>query len=340
MDKEKKYKYSTESCYANGYSSDVVFGSKLGSVIIATSGRSDWGAGGGSMSFGEGPMTLPDTIDMYYYSLPENQFWKLNASLPKERIKEIFEKSYPDLRGGTNMNYIGFTVGIAPCGYVAVWVVGSAGAILLDTLRAEKTIMNYNKAFPDRQWNQQKAFTEKSVDLFGFIQDEMHTNTLSSKYWEDLNKKYKWKLEFDDPGLNLYNFSAATINVEDWTIESDEGRLMSSAEKAIPAELVLLFKHDKDPIRYKICLTFEPAVMGYDPDANEEQQVLRHMERNKELMRLFEYFYKEAGEEEVSLLLDLNEEMTELKVYLKTDNLKMEIPGCKIEIFSSDKWKL
>lgn len=341
MDEEKKYDYRSYSCQANGYTSDVVFGSKMGSSLIGIPTGTEWGAGGGSvMAPPQGLLPVPDTINMYYYSLPENQFWKLKAPLPKERIQELFEKKYTSLRGGKDLEYIGLTAGMAPCGFVTIWMVGDAGSVLIDTLQAERTIMDYNKAFPDYNCSQEEAFRDFSKSLFSFIQDEMRTGTLSSQYWKDLNKKYKWKLEFEDPGISLYNFSADCINVEYWHKESDEGRLQSFTEKAIPAELTLLFKHDKDPLQYKIYLTFEPAIIGSTSKISEEEYFLNHMNRNKELMRLFDNFYKEAGEQQATLLLDFNDEMTELKVYLKTDSLKMEIPGCKIEIFSSDKWKL
>jgi hypothetical protein len=337
---EKKYNYHAESCYANGYRCDVVFGSKLGPAIISTGTSSDWGAGGSIMGFGDLLKPLPDTIRLAYYSLPENQFYALITPLPQERIKELLEKRYPDPRGGADLYYATLTVGMAPCGYISLWIQGNAGWLLIDTFRAKKIEMDYNIVFPDRGWSREEAFAKKSLNLYSFIRTEMRDHTLSSRYWEDLTKTYRWKLRITDPGFEIYDYSAYTINVEHRPIESAGDWLTTQGEKAVPAEFILYLKHDKDPDKYMVELVFEPAVLGYDSGKSEEGQVLRHMNRNRQLMRLFEDFYALAGNEEVELVIDLNKEMTGLTVKLKSQSHEMEIPGCTVHIYSSEKYKL
>ena len=292
------------------------------------------------MSFGLSKMALPDTIRLTYYSLPENQFYRLRAPLPQERIKELLEARYPSLRGEKDLYYSSFTVGMAPCGYVSLWMVGGAGWLLVDTFRAEKTEVDFKTAFPFYNCTQQEAFESFTNDLYPFIREEMRAGTLSSRYWEDLTKTYSWKLRITDPDFEVYNYSVYTINVERRIIESAGDWLTTRGEKAVPAELILYLKHEKDPIRYKLHLTFEKAVMDYDSTKDEEELVLKHRYRMRELMNLFESFYAQAGDEEVELVLDFNDEMTDVTVMLRTATWELEIPGCEIAIYDSERYKL
>lgn len=337
---EKKYSYVAKSCYANGYRCEVVFGSKVGEAIISTNVGADWGAGGGLMSFGTDPMALPDTIRLIYYSLPENQFYRLKAPLPQERIKELLEKRYPREKGD-DLSYQSFVVGMAPKGYVALWLLGDAGWVYIDSFQAEKIDMDYNRAFPTRGWNREKAFDRHSKNLFTFIRREMKSDSLSPQYWKDLTKTYNWKLRIADKQFQVYDYGASTINVERFIIETSDNWLFTQSLKGIPAELTLYLKHDLDPIRYKISLVFEQAVLSYNSNTSEEDQVLRHMNKNRRLMYIFEEFCVQAGNEEVELVIELNDAMTELCIKLKSQNHEMDITEeCSYKIYPSDKYRL
>jgi hypothetical protein len=65
------------------------------------------------------------------------------------------------------------------------------------------------------------------------------------------------------------------------------------------------------------------------------------MNRNKELLDLFDRFYAEAGEEQVSIYVKLSEDMQSARLFLKTATKEREIPGCSLYgIFNSDEYDI
>jgi uncharacterized protein YihD (DUF1040 family) len=58
-------------------------------------------------------------------------------------------------------------------------------------------------------------------------------------------------------------------------------------------------------------------------------------------MNFFEKFYAEAGGEEVHLQIELNEDITEAKLKLKTTSKEAEFPGYKkVVIYDSEKYEI
>ena len=91
-------------------------------------------------------------------------------------------------------------------------------------------------------------------------------------------------------------------------------------------------------MRYKVWI--ELVKIPDDMD-NYEDRILYKMNRNRELLDLFDRFYAEAGSEEVSLYVELSKDMKSAKLLLKTATKQREIPGCSLYgIFNSDEYDI
>jgi hypothetical protein len=106
-------------------------------------------------------------------------------------------------------------------------------------------------------------------------------------------------------------------------------------EKAIPDNFTIDIKHDKDPLRYRVSIEL---VKPGDPNDSVEKRMLTYMNRNRELMDLFDRFYAQVGNEEVSLVVEFDDSMKSAIMKLKTATKEQEIPGCNVfGIFDSDQ---
>ena len=175
--------------------------------------------------------------------------------------------------------------------------------------------------------------------MYPFIKEEITENRVSSEYWERLMKRYPWKLTINDPCFEVYDYSVDLINVERRYWESNGNWLTELNEKAIPEELFFHIKHDRDPLKYQVQLYLVKPWDQKNP--NDLEQIEAKMKRNRDLMEIFDKFYAEAGSEEVSVHVELDNSMKSAKVKLKTATKEKEIEGCILRgIFDSDRYNL
>lgn len=339
ISEEKTYKYNIMVTSADGYRCMISWvGCYLGDAPMPFSTDNSWGEGSSIVS-SDGLNTAPEDIRLVYYSLTENQFYRLKAPLPKDKIKKLLEEKYK--REGyddLDTNDV-FTVGIAPCGFVNLWLGGGASQFYLASFQAEKANdVDYHKAFPVDNWDQEEVFIEYSKNLYPFIQEEMKQNCISSAYWESLNTPYNWKLEFNDDRFSLYDYRIYTINQEYREYLTDSLWPVIASQKFIPSELILYLKHELDPIKYKLVIELREESITYSKKENEETTVLNHMNKSRTLLQFFESFYKKADGQDVSLYLDFEESMESMKLKLKAGNLEEELPAYTYKIYDSERY--
>ena len=337
----KKIRYSATPSAPDGYESLILSGSYVGGAIIPTLPvRSTWGMGGAAWAVGEDKHIAPDTVYIRYYSLADDKFYVANHPLGREEMYRLLTTEYKD-RNGEILRYFTFTVSVAPCGLVGVWIAGDAGHLEICRFRAQEAELDFPKEFEYISGIDvsREKFLKHRESLYSFVRKEIAENQISSEYQERLMKKYPWKLTFNDPGFEVYHYNIELINTEYRKAASNGNWLTELNEKAIPKEMVFYIKHDKDPVRYKVWIE---VVKPWDQNnEDDEKQSLDRMNRNKELMNIFERFYAEAGNEEVSLQVEFDNSMKSATLRLKTATKELEIKGCNVYgIFDSDRYNL
>ncbi len=84
-----------------------------------------WGYPVSTHVVGPDKKPLPDRLRITYYSYLEDQFYRGEFELPYERIVQMVNEGFPNHKTPTaTMYYDELTVGMAPGGNVAVWLVG------------------------------------------------------------------------------------------------------------------------------------------------------------------------------------------------------------------------
>jgi hypothetical protein len=339
--KTKKIEYDATPSAPDGYESEILYGSSVGGAIIPyLPVNNTWGGGAAAWAVGEDEHIAPDMIYIRYYSLVDDKFYVAQHPLDQEEMYRLLTAKYKN-RTGEVLTYTTFEISVAPCGLVGVWIAGDAGQLEICQFRAEEAELDFPKEYKLVSGIEvsREEILQYRKNLYSFIQKEIAEKRVSSEYWERLSKKYKWKLTFTDPGFEVYDYSVDLINIESRREASSGNWLTELNEKAILKELFFHIKHDKDPVKYQVQLY---VVKPWDQDnPNDLEQVLAEMKRNRELMQIFDQFYKEAGNEDVSLQVEFDDSMKSAKLKLKTATKEQEITGCNVYgIFDSDHYDI
>lgn len=337
---EKKYEYSIEVTSADGYECSISWrGCYMGKYSMPFSTAGSWGYGGSAEATGPREKVLPDSVRLIYYSLTEDQFYGLSAAIPREKIEPLLEARYKRLNDYyRDARYTTFSFGLAPCGFVSLWLAGSAGQVLIDTFRAEKIEFNYRTAFPTRTWSREEAFPEYTKDLYPFIKQEMQEGRISSAYWESLNQSYNWKLVFSDDRFSLYNYDIYLLNQENREYITEVQWPVVEGNKTIPAHLILYLQHELDPVKYKVIINLRDDHVKYPVDVDEEVTVLKHMNKSRALLQFFDSFYRKSAGKEVSIYVDLDDSMESLKLKLRSGDYEEEFPDYTYQIYDSERY--
>jgi hypothetical protein len=237
------------------------------------------------------------------------------------------------------LRYYSFLLSIAPCGYVDVWIQGDAGFLEILHFRAKEVNWDFKEVFPTWARDREKTVKAWYDDSYPFVQKAIREKRLSSEYWENLSKKYRWKLTLNDPDMQLYDYSLDLINKERRPYDANGNWLTDPDAKAIPEELILRIKPaDPSKPQYKLIIRLKAREDDkYTTKQAYEQELLRIMNRNKELMQLFDTFYAEAGNEAVELQVELKEtngDITSAKLKLKTADKEVYLPVESVTIFN------
>jgi len=336
--KTKKVKYDVTPSAADGYPCRILPGSMVGYAPVPYGHylEASWGEGVFSWAVGDPTLIAPDTVFVEYYSITDDKFYRGIYPMDQEKLYSLLSTKYKNYNG-KEIGYYSFTMSVGTCGWVSLWIDGSAGSLEAGSFRAKEVEKNFERIYP-HMGSRAEYVKDCRADLPAFVQKEIAEKRLSSAYWERLATKYKWKLVINDSGFEVYNYDNDFINAERRLFASSGNWLTELNEKPIPLDLCFFIRHDRDPLRYKVWIKLVKTPDNMD---NYEDRILYKMNRNRQLLDLFDRFYSEAGNEEVSLYVELSKNMKSARLLLKTATKEQEIPGCFLRgIFNSDEYDI
>ena len=241
--------------------------------FYGSSGR--YGAGLLPMGGSARRMRLPKTLQLTYYDYQEDRFYQLNAELPQQKIYELFQQKIVDIDGrgkGVVPRFNAFTIGIAPQGYVMVWISTADGLnqMELTPVRAEPmrdmTVQKYNSTGNYDPMRGGRAFPLKE-DRWGFLSDgtKLKPETIAklksgwvppADPYLQQRIKYPWRFVMTGTG-NLKSFNAyfgnqESVSVQPWEIATYK---VKAEQRGIPAAATFWF-HDPSGKRHSIFMGF------------------------------------------------------------------------------------
>ena len=230
---------------AEGYPMEIVEGR-----FITSDGKSipfgaeflegDWGLSHSGVVGGDGTAPAPDSLEMRWFSYPEDKFYEGHFLLPQRRIHDLLQQGYWNTTEKKHETYNELTVCLLPTGVVVVWLSGQ-NQVLIGRYEGQEIAFDF-KRFNEAA-NRPRMIQQEQAKMPPAVQAQIRTGTLNTTQWDNYLKTYPWKLAFSQP-LTLYYYGVRYFNaeVDNHPLAPEAARaqaMLHSAPRPAPSNLLL-----------------------------------------------------------------------------------------------------
>ncbi|RZJ57372.1 MAG: DUF2931 family protein [Hymenobacter sp.] len=211
----ERFALTADPAAADGYPMEIVEGRFLTSENQAISLSTkflegDWGESSTSSVSGDGRAAAPDSLEVRWFSYPEDKFYEGHFLLPQRRIYDLLKQGYWNTDDQRHETYSALTTCLLPTGVVVVWLSGQ-NQVLLGRYQGQEIKFDF-KHFNEAA-NRPRMIAQEQAKLPATVQAEIRTHSLSTRKWDTYLKTYPWKIEFSQP-LDLYYYGVDYFNGE------------------------------------------------------------------------------------------------------------------------------
>ncbi len=254
-----------------------------GNVVMRWLGTgSKWGAGSAPMGGNAKLAPLPKTLRLTYYDYLEDRFYQLNTELPIAKLYALFQLKTIDLdwaKGEITPRYEDFSIGIAPQGYVVLWLggdnaneqieIGTYQAQVMQGYTAERHNREVKPGFPiemgaNRQAMLAAYMKPETLEKLkkGWLPDNL--------YYKKQRTKYPWRFAMTG-NAQLLEFSERYGNQEGTYVHPWQlaGYQTVGQMRGIPQN-ALFFFNDRQGKRYSLSYKLFPGYrVAGEPDLSD-----------------------------------------------------------------------
>lgn len=223
---------------------------KDGGLYIPTAAKIgyNWGEGESVHVVGDDFKTLPDRVDIRFYSFWENKIYHGSFELPYEKILALFKEGVA--KDKENPTFRKIIVGMAPGGAVAVWVSGR---------ETREVFFGYAKPYEDNMYDplggpieDTKEYAESylqdlSPDIYAHIKKE----GVPFGIWEKYRKTYPWSFAAAF-NKQISVFGVSFYNGESYPIETPLNENYTPKPIPLSMSFITVFPDDKTKYVYSI----------------------------------------------------------------------------------------
>ncbi len=208
--------------------------------LYAPDGSSEYVPYGASIFHGWGEMrsvhvsgpdkkSLPNKLDITFFSYAEDTFYQGSFDLPYDEIRKLFREGYLIPSKKERMSYDMIMVGVAPGGVVSVWLSGIGRISEVFFGHAKKVDLAWSNVVDDPDITREEFITEVLEDTVGnegirFLRE----NGVPLGLWDSYRKTYPWKMQVHSERthrplmyIDFFNGEQYYIELES-TLESDD----------------------------------------------------------------------------------------------------------------------
>jgi len=201
-----------------------------GSLYIPNGKRVDggWGVGVSTHIVGDDLKSLPDRLEITYFSYTEDKFYSGEFSLPYERILKLFNEGYYSPTDEEDITYHYIIAGIAPGGTVSVWLSGTDKSVEVFSGQAKEVDIDWDEFTGEKLNITRKEYIESAIneELSSEAKIKLLQNGVPVERWSKYHKsRFHWRLTLvemklrDNRTKRVYYFNGEEGYLE---IASDE----------------------------------------------------------------------------------------------------------------------
>lgn len=276
-----------------------------------------WGNSVSSHLVGPDLKSLPNKLEITFFSYTEDQFYRGEFDLPYEKILKLFKDGYFSPKEDGNTTYFEINAGVAPGGTVSVWLGGIDKTTEVFSGQADKTEIDWENIVdnPDIsreefiQFEIQDSMNQEALEL-------LRNNGVPVDLWQTYLKRYNWQPLFSGQEPPELINRMRYFNGEDEYLFYPLDEAFTSRPHPIPKEMI--FKWDWPKGR---TLLFE---LYFDEE---------------EIFAAFDKLSKANLPLYLEMLMEKTEKGTEFWVLLKNDNEYVVLRKPKLENYGVRKKK-
>ena len=206
----KKYEWLASNSAPSGCPMELVDGEFIfpnkGSLYIPhTTVHQGWGQKVSLHVVGADTKSLPDSMNITFYSYLEDKFYRGSFQLPHERIADLFAEGftlYPFKRPPQQITYNAIVAGVAPGGAVSVWVSGIRKQVEVFFGHAMEASLDWHTSMRMPEYVERETVRKNTIANAASTDPlvaEMQS-ALPLGLWASYRTRYVWQPRFE--GLN------------------------------------------------------------------------------------------------------------------------------------------
>ena len=276
----------------------------------------EWGSAHSGIVSGDGKAAAPDSLEVRWFSYPEDKFYEGHFLLPQKKIHALFKQGYWNIDEMRHETYGTLTVCLLPKGVAVVWLSGQIQVLLG---RYEGREINFDFKRFNEAANRPLMIQQEQAKLPAAVQAAIRTHSLSTRQWDTYLKTYAWNLAFSQP-LKLYDCGSAYFNGE---IRN------ASSSRTVPSHVQALLTLDSKPVPSNFFLWVDA---GY----GRKRQIQVRAFDEKETLAAFQALHAANPTLPLTLYVDTDARVDKARLFLKNDRQQVELPKSPILLFDAE----
>ena len=276
----------------------------------------DWGLAHSGVVSGDGTAPAPDSLEIRWYSYPEDKFYQGRFLLPQRRIYDLLKQGYWNTDTKKQETYKTLTTCLLPTGVVVVWLSGQ-NQVLIGRYQGQEIAFDF-KRFNEAA-DRPLMVAQEQAKLPAAVQARIRAGTLSAQPWDEYLKTYHWKLEFSRP-LTLYNHGIGFFNAEDinYTPTAD-----------VAAYAKTIFEPTAKPVPVNMLLWIDA---GY----GRKRKIRVDAFDEAETLSAFRNLNTSSVAAPITLYVDTDERVTKARLFLKNGQQQVELTKSPVVVYDAD----
>ena len=306
---------------AEGYPMEVAEGRFItsdgkGFTIAPKFLEGDWALSHTSYVTGDGTSPVPDSLEIRWFSYPEDKFYEGRWLLPQKHLYDLLKQGYWNADAKRAETYKSFTVCLLPKGVAVVWLTGE-NQVLVGRYQGQAVEFDFKRFNPAA--DRVRMVAEEQAKLPAPVQAQIRAGALSTQPWDEYLKTYSWQLAFSQP-VKLTNHAIGYFNGEDINYPPTpdlapyvQGILMPQM-RAVPKNMLLQL----------------------DAGYGRKREIRVDSLDETETLAAFRTLQAARPGSPLTLCIETDERVTQAHLFVKNDQQQVALPQAKLEVYSAE----
>jgi Protein of unknown function (DUF2931) len=317
----ERFELSAAPAAAEGYPMEVVEGRFLNSdgtsfPVAPEFLEGDWGLSAISWGSGDPTQPAPDSLEVRWFSYPEDKFYEGHFLLPQRRIHALLKEGYWNTDRNQHETYDELTLTLLPKGVVVVWLSGQ-NQVLVGRYEGREIAFDFRRF--NEAANRGRMIAQEQAKLPAAVQQEIRTGTLSTRQWDAYLKTYLWKIAFSQP-LTLFDYGIGYFNAEKTQYFPTKDRtlyvsgLTEPVAKPVPTNMMLKVK----------------------TKAGNRRKIRVNSLEESETLAAFQTLHAAHPTAPITLYIETNAQASTARLSLRCEGQQLELAKAKVDLYKAE----